>query len=133
MARKKKTGGALSGGVWEFSKTYPMLADAVLIYEEFDFSGLVRAGVHSLRRHGHVLECANSRCQKGGYNLRPDIELMMAMLPKQTRAINLQCEGCETRPKRSQGNSCTGCIEGTLELHLKKAASPRDKKVPHPA
>lgn len=71
MARKKADG-VLSGGVWQFSKTYPMLVDALLIYEEFDFSGLVKSKVHSLCQDGHVVECNNPRWHEGGYDLRPE-------------------------------------------------------------
>lgn len=131
MKRKKKAGGALPNG-WEFSKEYPLLADAVLIYEEFDFSGLVRAGVHRLRRHGHQLECSNSRCHEGGYDLRPQIELMMSLMPNRTKPVRMQCEGWETKSRHSIGNVCTGSIEGTLELHMKKVLGQRNKKLPMP-
>ena len=126
---QKKTGGVFFGAGGEFGKAYPMLADAVLIYEEFDFSGLVRAGVHSLRRQGHVVACSNSHCHEGGYDLRSEIETMMSVVPRRTKPVHLQCEGWETKPRQSFGNICTGSIEGTLELHMKKVLGQRNKKV----
>lgn len=118
---KKKADGVLCGGVWEFSKTYPMLVDALLIYEEFDFRGLVKSRVHSLRRYGHVVECSNPRCSEGGYDLRPVIELTISLDPMRTKDIHWQCDGWERKPqsKRSIGDLCTGSIEGTLELKLR--------------
>lgn len=50
-----------------------MLDDAVFIYKGFDFTGLIRAGVHSLQRHGHIVVCSNSRCHEGGYDLQPEL------------------------------------------------------------
>ena len=119
--KKKKVDGVLFGGVWGFSRTYPKLVDALLIYEEFDFSGLVKSRVHSLCQHGHVVECSNPRCQEGGYDLRPDIELMMSLDPMRSKAIHRQCDGWERQPRsqRDFGDVCTGSIEGTLELKLR--------------
>lgn len=128
MRRKNKAGGALPNG-WEFSKAYPMLADAVFIFEEFDFSGLVRAGVHSLRRQGLQVDCSNPHCHEGGYDLRPEIDLMLFRDLRRTKLICLQCEGWETKPTRSPTNVCTGCMEGTLELHIKKVVGQRNKKL----
>ena len=129
MARTKKTGGVFFGAGREFSKAYPMLADAVLIFEEFDFNGLVRAGVHSLRRQGHRVDCSNPHCHEGGYDLGPEIELMLFRDLRRTKLICLQCEGWETKRARRPANVCTGCMEGTLELHMKKMAAQRNKKL----
>lgn len=120
MARKKKGNGVFSGSGWEFKNAYPALADAVLIYEEFDFSGLVRAGVHSVRRHGHRVDCSNAHCHEGGYDLLPEIELMMSLDPRRSKPVRMQCDGWETKPARGPMNVCTGCLEGTLELHIRK-------------
>lgn len=95
-----------------------MLDDAVLIYKEFDFTGLIRAGVHSLQRHGHIVVCSNSRCYEGGYDLQPEIKKMMSRKSKR-KAIFLQCDGSETNGPRSE-DACTGSIEGTLVLKTKK-------------
>lgn len=99
-----------------------MLADAVLIYEEFDFSGLVKAGIHSLRRDGYVVGCSNSLCRNGGYDLRPQIDKMMSPKAEQSKFVCLQCEGREAKPKPSNVNTCTGSIEGTLQLKVRKKA-----------
>jgi hypothetical protein len=120
MARKRKTQKVLLGGVLEFSKAYPALTDAVLTYEEFDFRGLVRDGVHSVRRHGHVVGCSNSLCHEGGYDLRPEIEKLMSRGETRPKVVHLQCDGWETWPRHGPvGDVCTRSIEGTLQLKMR--------------
>jgi hypothetical protein len=121
MAKRKKDGELSSGGDWELDKAHPMLADALLTYEEFDFSGRVKAGVHSVRGEGPTVRCSNSLCRNGGYDMRPEIEAMMFPKRRRSKSVHLQCDGCETdpKPKRSVQNGCTGSIEGTLKLTMR--------------
>lgn len=121
MARKKKTNGVVSRNGWEFKKEFPMLADAIFVYEEFDFSGLVKSRVHSLRRHGYIVECGNLRCDEGGYDLRPEIKRLMSRKSKRAKVVLLQCDGWEPKTPRS-GGVCTGSIEGTLVLKMNNTA-----------
>lgn len=125
MARKKKAG-APRGGVWELSKIYPTLADAVLTYDEFDFSGVIKDGVHSVRRHGHVVACSNALCHQGGYDLRAVIKRMMHQGETTPKVICIKCKGWETRADHGPaGNVCTGAIEGTLQLKMRRDVKPK--------
>lgn len=119
----KKKGDGLNG--WEFRNAFPLVADAALIYEEFDFTGPILGGVHSVRHRGHIMSCNNPRCHEGGYDLRPEIAKILTRLTALTRDVQLRCDGWETKPKRSVGNVCTGSIEGTLDLKLKSMRSGR--------
>ena len=131
MTRKKRAAEVSLRSSWEFGKAFPMLADAVLSYEEFDFSGLIKVESHSLSRNGPIVSCSNSHCHKGGYDLRPEIH---SIIWRRTRkvCIYLQCEGWEATAKGSVGNTCTGSIEGTLELKMRKAKGGSARTSPKP-
>lgn len=116
----KKKGDGLNG--WEFRNAFPTVADAVLIYEEFDFTGPILAGVHSVRRRGHIMACSNPRCHDGGYDLRPEIAMVLTRMNRLSCDVHLQCNGWETKPKRSTANICTGSIEGHTGFEVEKHA-----------
>lgn len=125
MPKKPTLKPYLAQEVDSFKKAFPALQDAVLKYEESDFSGPIMNSVHSVSNGGPTLRCSNPQCHEGGYNLHYLIRLMLLM-DVTSKEISLRCRGWERKPKHSIGNDCLSSVSGTLELKPKPSSPKSD-------
>lgn len=103
----------------KFESEFPTIDDAIIRFTESDFGNSPKTGVWSLRNSGPVMSCGNPRCQRGGYNLANEVQ-MMIYAGMSEREIRLSCNGDEGSPKgRRPGRECMQRLEAKITLKLK--------------
>lgn len=103
-----------------FEEAFPELEVAKVKYTEFSHGTEKRTSTHDLKYEGGLLECANDRCHRGGYQLDREVRRMIREGLTEKK-LQMHCPGDEGTPKLRRGRRCSRKIIGIIKIELKES------------
>lgn len=101
------------------TKAHPEVLSATLRYTESDYGSKSPEQYRDLSNDGRV-RCGNTRCHRGGYDLRFQVEQMIEKRLEE-EPVAISCNGDEGTPGgRKIGQSCDRRMKGIITIKYKQ-------------